>query len=269
VSSALALLARLRDNLLGATELPAYERLVHTLVARRTQEVGLFPRGEESSERKLLRPTLVSSLAFEANDRDLRAELERLGRARLGLAEDARVARLPNELVDAALSVAVQNGGNAVIERVKAALSSTTDGLERGRLLGALGANRDPALTPNVLELTLAEGLRTNERLGPIFGQMGERNTREAAYAWVTTHFDALVARLSKENAGGLVSIAGAFCSREHAERARQFYTGRVEQLSGGPRNLRLALESVELCAAFAEAHRKSAREYFARAPAE
>ena len=151
------------------------------------------------------------------------------------------------------------------MERATAALLASNDGIERGRLLGALGSNRSPELSAGVLELALSDQLRTNERLLPVLGQIRQRETRAGAYAWVEAHFDALVARLGPDLGGRqLTAVTGAFCTREEAERARRFFTPRVEALSGGPRALRSNLESSELCASFADAHRADARRYFA-----
>jgi alanyl aminopeptidase len=264
IEAALGVLLRVREALLDEPELPAYRRLVRELVAARQKQLGLVPSPREDGEAKLLRPTLVSALAFEARDASLRQELAKLGRARLGLATDKRSTRLSSELYEAALSVAVQEGGAPVIERVSAALASSNDGMERSRFLGALGSNLNPELTPVVLELALSPNLRTNERLATVLGQIRQRETREAAYTWVERHFDALVALVGDEIGAQLTAVAGAFCTRGDAERARQFFTPRVDALTGGPRLLRLNLESSELCAAFADAHRDSARKWFA-----
>jgi alanyl aminopeptidase len=266
VQSALGVLVRVRDALLDEAQLPAYRGLVRELVASRQKQLGLFPVPRESGDAKLLRPVLVTALAFEARDAALRQDLERLGRAQLGLAEDKRSARLSSELYEAALSVAVQEGGAPVIERAVGAISRSNDGIERGRLLSALGNNQRPELTPAVLELALSDPLRTNERLVPLVGQLRQRETREAAYTWVEEHFDALVGRLGADLGAQLTQVAGAFCSAPDAERARKFLEPRVDALTGGPRLLRLNLETTALCAAFAAAHRDPAKKYFATA---
>ena len=88
--------------------------------------------------------------------------------------------------------------------------------------------------------------------------------TRRAAYAWVEAHCDALAARLGPDLGAQITAAAGVFCTREDTERARVFFTPRVDALAGGPRTLRSNLESSELCAAFADAHRDDARRFFA-----
>jgi alanyl aminopeptidase len=262
-SAALGVLARSRDALLGEAELPGYRRLVRELTAARQKKLGLFPARGEDGDAKLLRAELTSALTFEARDAAVRAELNTLGRARLGLARDARASRLPSEIAGIALAVAVQAGGKPVIERVHAALRASDDGVERNRLLSALASNQNPELSPLVLEVALSDELRTNERLPVVFGQLQEIETREAAYGWIEQHFDALVARLGAELGAQLTRSAGAFCSAEQSERARRFFEARAESLTGGPRLLRLSLEGSEACAAFAAAQRQGAHEYF------
>jgi alanyl aminopeptidase len=269
VSAALDVLERLRRDLLGAAELAGYRRLVRELAAVRQQQLGLFPERTEDGDSKLLRTRLVAALALEARDTAVRRELDRLGRAQLGLGRDARLAHLPSELLELALAVAVQEGGKPVIERVRAALAASNDGLERGQLLAALASNLNPELSPMVLDVSLSDELRTNERLGILFGQTRESETREVSYAWVEQHFDALVARLGAELGAQLTRLVGAFCSTDSSERARQFLQPRVDALAGGPRLLRLNWEASQACAAFAAAERPSAHEYFtSRAPA-
>jgi hypothetical protein len=239
---------------------------VQELFQARQKQLGLVPASRENGEAKLLRPALVHAMAMEARDAGLRRELDRLGRAQLGLAEDKRAPRLPSELVELALSVAVQEGGMPVIDRAVQALGNTNDGIARGRLLAALGNNQNPTAAERVMGLSLEEGLRTNERLVTVLAQFRHAETREAAYAWLTQHYDALVSRLGRDLGAQLTFVAGAFCSEAGAERARKFFEPHVEKLAGGPRLLRLNLESSELCAAFVEAHRTGASQYFAAA---
>jgi cytosol alanyl aminopeptidase len=262
VQSAIGLLAEMRDTLLTDAELPGYRRLVQELFLARQKQLGLFPSAREDGEAKLARPALVSAVALEAREPGLRRELDRLGRAQLGLAEDKRASRLPSELAELAMGVAVQEAGAPVIERALQALGTTNDGIARSRLLNAIGHNQNPELAPLVLNVSLEDTLRTNERLSTVFGQFRQKETREAAYTWLTANFDTLVSRLGGELGAQLTFAAGAFCSKEGAARAREFFEPRVEKLAGGPRQLRLNLESAELCAAFVAAHREGASKY-------
>jgi alanyl aminopeptidase len=266
IEASLRVLSRLEHDLLTPNELPAYRQLVRSLLGVRARELGLFESsGSEDPETKLLRATVIDVLAFDARDTDLRKQLDRLGRALLGFEPDPDALRLPSELVPSAMAVAVQNGGSAVLERAIAQLSTTNDGIERSRLLHAIGSNLDPSLSLSVLELSLGDVLRNNERAAPLFDQAQQRETKDITYQWVRDHFDALVTRMGKENAGVLVQIVSEFCSEEVAAEARQFYGPRIEALSGGPRMLDQAVEQVQLCAAFARSQGEAARRVFSR----
>jgi alanyl aminopeptidase len=267
VEAALNVIEAARDPLLGDAELPAYRALVRGLVQRRAHTLGLQPRQgtEEDGETKLLRPLLFATLALEARDPWASKELAHLGRARLGLEPGTRSAELPSELVSTALAAAVRDGGAPVIERLLVALGQSSDGLERDRLLHGLGQNLNPEYTPRLLGLTLEPNtLRSNELLTLLFAQTAERETRATAYSWLIEHFDAVVERLGKDNAGELPRLSQGACSPEQASRVRDFFTPRVQALVAGPRALQQSLERIELCTAFAAESKSSAQDYLA-----
>jgi alanyl aminopeptidase len=216
-----------------------------------------------------MRALLVRTLAFQARDPALLEELAKLGEAELGLAQDARLAKLPSELVELALFAAVQERGAKVIDVAIERLAQSHDGLVRSRLLGAISAQRDPALTPRILALALDDRLRNNERLVPVRMQHGMPETRQVAYEWVKANFAALHAKVGDHGALGLISASGELCSEQAAADIEQTYGARAKELPGGPSYLALTVESVRLCAAMKAAQSERAREYFkARAAA-
>jgi alanyl aminopeptidase len=271
VQAALGVIHSLRDPLLSDAALPAYRSLIVGMVQRRAHALGLFPRRgtEESGETKLLRPLLFGALALEGRDAVALKDLARLGRARLGLGEDARLAELPSELHELALSAAVMTDGAPAMARASRLLADSSDGLERRRLLRSLGANPQPGLTPTVLDLVLTpRALRTNEVLSLLFMQMEMRETRPTAYRWLSEHIDAVVEQLGNDNAGELPELASSFCSASDAAAARAFFEPRVQAWTGGPHNLAQSLEAIELCSAFAARHATEAQSYFLRSKA-
>jgi alanyl aminopeptidase len=259
-------LAFARDELLGETELPALQRFSSRLYGPQLRRLGWTPRRGEDGEQAILRAAVISQLAFVARDPAVRREATRRALAYLKLGGDGSVDRaaLDPNLVGTALVVAVQDGDAARFEQMRARFFVTDDALLRGQLLGALGSTRDPALAAQARELALDERVRVNELWTPLGAQIGMPETREATWAFLTERFDALAARLDG-GAGGLPSFAGAMCSNDAADAAQAFFGERVASLPGGPRNLASAVERARLCAAKVEAHRESARSFFAR----
>jgi alanyl aminopeptidase len=271
LESALKPLSYVNDQLLDDTTRPYYRAELGRVLKPTFDGVGLLPKGNASAdgEQKLLRALLVRVLAFQARDPAVLEELTKLGEASLGLRNDARLQSLPSELVELALFAAVQERGAPAIERALERLWESQDGLTRSRLLGAISAQKDPALTPKVMALALDDRLRSNERLVPIRMQHGVRETREAAYGWLKQNFDALAAKLGEHGTRGLINAPGELCSDEAAADIAQTFAARAKAVPGGESYLALTVEGVRLCAALRASQAEKARDYFkARAAA-
>lgn len=226
------------------------------------------PRGEEDGEVALLRAAVISHLAFFAKDRNVRREAVRrahryLGYGRRGDGEIHGDA-VDSNLVDTVLAVAVQDGDDAFFDHVLERFLASDDALLRERLLGALSSAKRPEQAQRAIALALDARVRVNEMWTPIRQQLSSNETREAAWAWVTSNYEALKGRL--ENGAGRLPMTGmSFCSTERAAEVEAFFGERVADLPGGPRNLANTLERIRLCAARVDAQQESARTYFQR----
>jgi alanyl aminopeptidase len=128
-------------------------------------------------------------------------------------------------------------------------------------MLGALASTRDPALLGRALDLSLDPRLRQNERLTIVGALLSTLETRDVAWTWLTAHFDALVPMLPDRYAG-FVPRAYKVCDPTRAAALRAFFTPRVDKFTGGPRNLALALETADQCAARVAAQQASIDRY-------
>jgi alanyl aminopeptidase len=265
----LGALSQVRDKLLSEAELPNYRARVAQLATPIYRKLGLFPApgSDVPGEEKLQRAQVVRALGLEARDATLLAELAALGRARLDLGSHTRSAELPSELIDVALSAALRTGDAGVFARAQEKLLAESDGTVRARLLAALGALDQPARTSDLLKLALDPRLRVNERLPLLYGQMARRETRRAAFDWLKANEQALSAALSERHQANLIAATGGFCDEASAREVEAHFAPRAEKMPGGPRDLALALESIRLCAAVAQAQSDSARAYFAAPP--
>ena len=87
---------------------------------------------------------------------------------------------------------------------------------------------------------------------------MGDLRTRRMAYEFVKTNFDAIVAKLPREWASGLVYTGTAQCDAALRSEVADFFKDRNAKLSGGPRVYEQAIEQMDLCIAHREAFRPS-----------
>jgi alanyl aminopeptidase len=257
-----------RDWLVPPAQRGRVEAFTRELYGPALARVGWQAEPGEDGDRRLLRAELIDLLAQVGRDRGVRASAASLGRSFLGLDADGALhpEAVPAELVGTALALAVEDGDARIFEAALAHLHATTDGLRRSQLLWALGTTTDPELAERARQLALDPRVRISEITIPLHAQLRDAQTRDAAWAFVEAHWDALVARLSERGAGGLPWLAAAFCDEAHAARAEAFLGPRSQHLPGAPRNLAAAIESMRVCAAWAALQRESAQRYFAAA---
>jgi alanyl aminopeptidase len=247
-----------RDALVADADLPAFRARIAKALGPRLAALSVFPVSPASPEDKLLRAVLVRAVALDAEEPGVLVLLAPRGAALLaGNAPE----ELPKELYGAALWAHLAADGQTALPALLARLASEEDGFMRGRLLSAIASSPNPAQVEQVMNLSVGDTLRVNERMAPVFGQLGRRATREAAYAYFKEHLDALAKAVSGHAAGGLLSGLSVFCSAEHAADITAHLADKAALLSGGPRQLALALDNVRSCAVFASAQRGHAAE--------
>lgn len=264
LTNTLSVLATLREKMLDANALEGYRLLVTRIASAPFAKLGLYPKGGETSgEDKLLRATVARALVLDAKEPTLTKELAVLGRALLNGDNDERLTRLPTELHELALSAALRTGDGALLQQAMTKLKNESDGTVRGRLLSAISRLDRPELTNDILTFSLDPALRTNERIGPLFGQSARNETRETAFKWLQQHYQELIDVLGDRHKADVMGATGGFCSEERAAQVAALFGPMAAQLPGGPRELALALESIRLCAALEAAQGAGTRSYF------
>jgi alanyl aminopeptidase len=259
-----SLLTFAHDYLLETSDEAAFARYAGDLYRTRVRTLGWAPRRgvTEDGDTRLLRAAILSFEAMEARDAAVRREAQRRGQAYVAggtIHADA----VPSDLAELALTVAAQEGDAAFFDSLVAFMSSSEDAVVRSNVLHAIANVDDDALRPRALALSLDEHLRVNEVFRPLGGQFGDPAGRDAAWTWLQANYDTLRHRMGPEYAGYLPLVTAGFCTHEQAEAVRTFFSSRMADTNGGPRNLDSAVEEIELCAARADAQRESARTFF------
>jgi alanyl aminopeptidase len=88
---------------------------------------------------------------------------------------------------------------------------------------------------------------------------------REQLWRFVRDQWEALLDRLPEQSRASIPYYGSGFCSLDKARELEAFFRPRIDGLEGAPRNLAQAVESVELCAAYAQ-EQQPAVERFLRA---
>lgn len=248
---------------------PHVEAYARRLVARPFAKLGWTRGKNELPATTKRRSALIDFLVGTARDPAVRAEAKRRGLAYVGFGTDGAVHRdaVDENLAGNALWVVGQEATPAQFDALVALLSKTQDDVLRERILGALGAARDPQLASRARDLSLDEHIRYSEMLTPLWSQMNDVETREAAWTWIKAHWDALAARTSNVAFQGLqlLALPGSFCDAEHEKDVATFLEPRAAKLDGGPRAARKTIEEIHLCVAKRTVEEANVRAFFAK----
>ncbi|MDH3767502.1 MAG: M1 family metallopeptidase, partial [Gammaproteobacteria bacterium] len=166
--------------------------------------------------------------------------------------------------IELALRVAIADTGEEAIAPLLERFENSRDGHERKAILAAIARVTDPKLAARVRNMALGKSLRVNEIRGFLINHIKELANRPATWVWLQQNFDALISRLPPRDAGRLpAEIAGRLCDETVATEVEAYLAPRMSDLTGGPRNIAKAVETIRLCARRAEVQRPQADEFF------
>ncbi len=229
--------------------------------------VGLGPPRDIDTARS--QATLVEFLALKARLPALRERLLRIAYDYTGYPGASGLHRqgANTNLLATALTVAVQEDppGRPFSRYLQDLALVSDDAVFRGRALTALGAGGHPGASPELLQLTVSAQLHDNEIYDILYPQLRDEATREAAWDWLRRNFDALLARIPDWRKGRLAGAGAHFCDAAHRAEVEAFFRPQITQLSGAPRALANALESIDLCMAKKAFHEPGLNRYLAQ----
>jgi alanyl aminopeptidase len=245
VSAAGRLLGGMSDHLVPDDLRPNYIRFIRRVFGARARKLEWEAQPSDDDDTRLLRAQLVPAFADRGDDAGLVASARTLVQRWLGDRKS-----LPPDLVGPVLQTAAQRGDQALWTALAEAARREKDRRDRGRMLAALGAFRDPTLVAQSLELALGDAFDPRESLPLILGPAGYRGTRQLAYDFVKAHYDQITARLPQDWGGALARVGAGFCDPDHRADLERFFSPRTSKVSGGPRQLARTLEGIDLCVA-------------------
>ena len=257
VNATLRIASDIREHLVPADVLPNYARFISKTYGERARALGWSGKAGDGEDLQLLRSDLVPFVAQEGNEPALQAEARRLALRWL----DDRSA-VSADLVGPLLQVAARHGDRALFDRFRDAARAATVRRDRARLLNSLGSFSDPALVREALALFLSADFDPRESDGILFSASQWETSRPLVWEFVTTNYDAIVARLPHEQTGIMPFFGASFCDPDRRKEVEAFFKDRAAKLPGGPRNLAQALEGIDLCIASKTAQEPGVREF-------
>jgi alanyl aminopeptidase len=230
--------------------LPKGEKFIRDNFAARALALGWKSRDGEDENTRLLRRTLIGSVASAGNEKQLIDQAGEL--ARKWLKERKGV---DSDMLPEVLHVAAEFGNRDLFEQLHAAAKRETDRRIRELLIHALGSFRDPQIARSGMELLLVGEFDMRESFVPLlYTPLRYPETRDLPFQFVKQHLNELLPKLPGEVGGdfaaGLPGVGRNFCDAEHRSELKTFFEGKVTKYTGGPRTLQNTLESIDLCIA-------------------
>jgi alanyl aminopeptidase len=262
-AEASSLLHMVRQSMVSAPQRPKLARFVSRLFAARARELGFTPKPGEPDDAQELRALLVPLVAVDGDEAKLQAEARRL--ADRWLADHTAVA--PDESADV-LVIAAAHGDRALFDRMVDVAKKTSDRRLRQRLIGAIGAFRDPKLHRAALDtLYLSKDFDIREVGGRRGRGARTEEDAELVLSWAQEHFDALAERMPKQGRAFLLRMGQGVCDEEKLKDYEGFFKEKAQSILGGPRTYDNVVESIRSCVALRKLQSPSVANFLKHAP--
>jgi len=229
-------------------QLEALESAMGQLAKPRFDQLGALG----SAGDQLLYQRLQRFMIVIARDQKMRSPLADMAARFIGLEKDPEPAALPEEQMETALSVAVQDLGETFFDQLLARALASQDPAFRSSAFGALARVEDPALVKKLQTALLDDPrFKGTEFTRVLFRQMVRSRTTDLTYQWFKANDTVILAKLPEAFRPTLVPALGqAFCTEAQATEWSTFISSHEQALPGHERSLAQVTESINLCAA-------------------
>jgi alanyl aminopeptidase len=210
---------------------------------------GLGSATDESSV--LLRVALTQFLALDVDDPDVRAELGALADRAVDASGRFDSSAVPPDLLEAVLTVGVQDRGAPFFDRLEAASIASEDPYFKSAAFEALGQVEDAELSARLRAAILARRFPLTDSTGMLIGQLGADATRDATWDWINANSEPVILLVPEFFRSQVVPRFGlGFCSAERIPEVEEFVVSHAALVPGYERSLSQTLEVISLCAA-------------------
>ena len=237
------------SRLVSDTARPAFARYVRDFLGPTGRRLGWTPKKGEPEDTKLMRPSVLGTLAFLGEDATVIAEASRT--AETWLADPAKV---NPDMAYLALDIRGRKNEPAMFDRLLALVRESKAPDVRKLALDGLTTFTAPSLTERALDLTLDGTLKGQDLRVVLWPLSRKKATATATFAWVEKHFDAIT-KASSMVPVVLARMPAAACDRDFVRTLAAFLRPRLEKL-GTAAELDESIETGLRCAVLAEKER-------------
>lgn len=222
--------------------------------------IGMNPKENEDETISLIRPSLISYLAYEGNNAEVKAFVKKKFNQYM---QD--LSSIDPAIAGTVVGLACVDGDKALYDECKQRFENAQLPRERGRFLAALGTFEDEAIQKEALQYTLEGPLRPQE-IWRIPGQIASVSTDRADYIfnWMTDNIDLIKSKIPPVYHIYLPYLAGG-CSRERLQAAQEFFSAPENHIEGVETQLKKINDQVMDCVSLREREQKNVEKYITR----
>ena len=199
------------------------------------------PSDADSPNTKEMRAHLFGLLGYYAKDPAVLAEAHEITVKYL-----ANPASVDATMGQTALAIAARNGDAALFDQLqKVAETSANPEFQEGALR-MLAEFEDPALAERSLKYAVSGKVRNQDALIQIAIPLQIDATRDQAWKFIESHWDALKTLLTPELGSILVGSTGSFCSAESRDNVQTYFAD--HKVPSTERALKHSIETIDGC---------------------
>jgi alanyl aminopeptidase len=225
-----------------------YAGFIRTNFGERAREIGWTPKSGEPDEARLLRPSLLSTVATYGRDDELARQARSLAEKWLSTRQG-----IDASLIASILKTAAYSGDTALAERF-VAIWPNLDAQQQRSLLQAMFGFRDPHAVRALLEALLSGKLPVTPASYLLFNAGRDSSeARGVRFEFLKAHYDQVIQLFGESMFSGqsqLPSVGAGFCDAQEKMELQSFFERRVDKLLWAPRVLAHVLEGIDQCIA-------------------
>jgi aminopeptidase N/puromycin-sensitive aminopeptidase len=195
----------------------------------------------DSADKRKLRAQLFQTLGYQGKDPAVLQQARQIASQFL----DNQNSVDPT-LGQTALAVAAQNGDSELFDKLENVYETSPNPEFKDTALRLLAEFNNPALEQRALEYAISGKVRNQDAAIQFAIALGVPETREAAWAFIKSHWDQVHALLTPEMGQILVDSTGAFCSANARDDVSTFFA--AHKVEAADVSVKHAVEHINGC---------------------
>ena len=227
-----------------------YHAFIRRQFGEPAKDAGWTVHHDDSDERKALRASLLGILG-NADDAEAIATANKVVQSYM-----REPASVDGTLVGEAFAIAAAHGDASLYDEFQAALSNAKSTGEYNHYLYSLAEFKQAALVNRTLDLIEQGKVRQQEYPGLFSDLLSNPTAREAAWAYLKSHWDDLSEKVTSFGGGGAISALASSCSPQFRADVDQFF--KQHRAPGAERTVAESLERMDNCIEFKKVQQKN-----------